>query len=151
MAVDFKRTRRDRSWQRLPVVCEKCGRAAVCEYRTRDRLLIRCLACETWIVRYYNSPADKASADPPAEESISTRLVERELMREVRNTPAALYIFIRRYCEAHGYAPTLREMRDEFDWCSTSSASHYLKQLEDVGLIERDYSVPRGIRLPLLR
>ncbi|MBN1120894.1 MAG: hypothetical protein JXJ17_07430 [Anaerolineae bacterium] len=151
MAVNIKPTRRDRSWQRLPVVCEKCGRANVCEYRTRDRLLIRCLSCETWIVRYYNSPADRTGVDPPAEESISMRVVERELISEVQNTPAALYIFIRRYVEAHGYAPTLREMSDEFAWNSTSSASHYLKQLEDVGLIERDYAVPRGLRLPLLR
>jgi hypothetical protein len=149
MVVNFKKSRRERSWQRLPVVCENCGQPEVCEYRTRDRLLIRCLACETWIVRYYNSPGDQDDS-APADESITMRVVERELMSEVKNGPAALYLFIRGYIEAHGYAPTLREMNREFDWHSTSSASHYLKQLEEVGLIERDYAVPRGIRLPLL-
>jgi repressor LexA len=147
MAAELKRSRSRPDWQRLPVVCARCGRAEVCEHRTHDRLLVRCLYCETWIVRYYNSPG---GGSEPAEESISTRLVERELMREVKNSPAALYIFIRRYIKAHGYAPTLREMSDEFAWRSTSSASHYLKQLEEVGLIERDYSVPRGIRMPLV-
>ena len=46
-----------------------------------------------------------------------------------------------------GYPPSIREICDEADISSTSVVNYYLDQLEDMGYIERDARVSRGIRL----
>jgi SOS-response transcriptional repressor LexA len=58
-----------------------------------------------------------------------------------------LYDYLRRYIGRYRYAPTLREMQAAVGWQSANSATYYLAQLEEVGLIERDYGASRGIRL----
>jgi repressor LexA len=46
-----------------------------------------------------------------------------------------------------GYPPSIREICDETDISSTSVVNYYLDQLQEMGYIERDGHVSRGIRL----
>lgn len=53
--------------------------------------------------------------------------------------------------ETDGYAPTVREIGDVAKIPSTSMVKFYLDRLEDMGEIERDRNVSRGIRLKKFR
>lgn len=46
-----------------------------------------------------------------------------------------------------GYPPSIREICDKANISSTSVVNYYLDQLEEMGYIERDEGVSRGIRL----
>jgi repressor LexA len=46
-----------------------------------------------------------------------------------------------------GYPPSIREIGKEADISSTSVVNYYLNQLEEMGYIERDKKVSRGMRL----
>ena len=46
-----------------------------------------------------------------------------------------------------GYPPSIREICDKASISSTSVVNYYLDQLEEMGYIERDQGVSRGIRL----
>ncbi|HWQ84181.1 MAG TPA: transcriptional repressor LexA [Anaerolineales bacterium] len=46
-----------------------------------------------------------------------------------------------------GYPPSIREICDATDISSTSVVNYYLDQLQEMGFIERDQHVSRGIRL----
>jgi len=46
-----------------------------------------------------------------------------------------------------GYPPSIREIGREADISSTSVVNYYLEQLEEMGYIERDRKVSRGMRL----
>lgn len=47
----------------------------------------------------------------------------------------------------HGYPPSIREICAKADISSTSVVNYYLEHLEELGYIERDSRVSRGIRL----
>jgi repressor LexA len=49
--------------------------------------------------------------------------------------------------ERAGYPPSIREICDEAQISSTSVVNYYLDQLQEMGYIERDNRVSRGIRL----
>lgn len=49
--------------------------------------------------------------------------------------------------EKVGYPPSIREICDQARISSTSVVNYYLEQLEELGYIERDKQVSRGIRL----
>ncbi len=51
------------------------------------------------------------------------------------------------YQDNVGYPPSIREIGREADISSTSVVNYYLDQLEDMGYIERDRKVSRGMRL----
>jgi len=51
------------------------------------------------------------------------------------------------FTEENGYPPSIREICMEADISSTSVANYYLDRLEDLGYIERDRRVSRGLRL----
>lgn len=135
----------------LPVICERCSSTHVVARLTADRVLIHCEDCGARVLAYYLDPGRQRDETPPAQEdAFLIRQVERELLNEVGEKAAALYAYLRRYVGKHGYAPTLREMQLAFAWRSASAARHHLRALEAVGLIERDYGEPRGIRLVLV-
>jgi repressor LexA len=48
---------------------------------------------------------------------------------------------------ATGYPPSIREICEQADISSTSVVNYYLDQLQEMGYIERDNRVSRGIRL----
>jgi repressor LexA len=58
-----------------------------------------------------------------------------------------IYEFLQEYVEANGYPPTVREIGQAVGIKSTSLVSYYLKSLDKKGLIDREPSVSRGIRL----
>lgn len=47
----------------------------------------------------------------------------------------------------HGYPPSIREICENASVSSTSVVNYYLEQLKEMGMIERDDRVSRGIRL----
>ncbi|MBM3151198.1 MAG: repressor LexA [Chloroflexi bacterium] len=47
-----------------------------------------------------------------------------------------------------GYPPSIREIGEATGISSTSVVTYYLRQLEEMGMIERDHRVSRGVRLP---
>jgi len=51
------------------------------------------------------------------------------------------------YTEQHGYPPSIREMCSRANISSTSVANYYLDRLEELGYIERDRQVARGVRV----
>jgi repressor LexA len=52
-----------------------------------------------------------------------------------------------RFQRKSGYPPSIREIKDKAQLSSTSVVNYYLDQLEEMGYIERDQHVSRGIRL----
>jgi repressor LexA len=52
-----------------------------------------------------------------------------------------------RFQKRNGYPPSIREIGEKADISSTSVVNYYLDQLEEMGYIERDGRVSRGIRL----
>ena len=52
-----------------------------------------------------------------------------------------------RFQRKAGYPPSIREIKDKAQLSSTSVVNYYLDQLEEMGYIERDEHVSRGIRL----
>jgi repressor LexA len=49
--------------------------------------------------------------------------------------------------DQNGYPPSIREICAEADITSTSVVNYYLEQLEEMGYIERDRRISRGVRL----
>lgn len=47
----------------------------------------------------------------------------------------------------NGYPPSIREICEKADISSTSVVNYYLEQLEEMGYIERDRRISRGVRL----
>ena len=54
---------------------------------------------------------------------------------------------LERFQEKNGYPPSIREICEKASISSTSVVNYYLEQLEDMGYIERDRRVSRGVRL----
>jgi repressor LexA len=52
-----------------------------------------------------------------------------------------------RFQKQNGYPPSIREICDSVKISSTSVVNYYLNQLEEMGFIERDQHVSRGIRV----
>lgn len=132
----------------LNVICDTCGEKAVWAIRNSERVLIRCNACGVRIFSYYADPKMKGQQPPPeAEDSLFVKLVEYEVLADLSPVTQELYRYLRRYHQRFGYAPTLREVQAAFGWKSVNTVRRHLERLEEINLIERDYSVSRGIRL----
>ncbi|MBE0411438.1 MAG: transcriptional repressor LexA [Anaerolineales bacterium] len=54
---------------------------------------------------------------------------------------------IEQFQDQHGYPPSIREICERAQISSTSVVNYYLDQLEEMGFIERDRRVSRGVRL----
>ncbi len=63
------------------------------------------------------------------------------------NRQRKIYEFLQEYMAMNGYPPTVREIGKAVGIKSTSLVSYYLKSLDQKGLIDREPSVSRGIRL----
>jgi site-specific DNA-methyltransferase (adenine-specific) len=53
--------------------------------------------------------------------------------------------YITSYCKKRGYSPALDEIRKHFKLASVSTAHFYIKRLEELGLLEKQYNKPRSI------
>lgn len=58
-----------------------------------------------------------------------------------------IYDYLCRFSEAHGYAPTIAEIREHFGLKSPATVHHLLSALEREGLIQRIPHVSRGIEI----
>jgi repressor LexA len=54
---------------------------------------------------------------------------------------------LERFQDQNGYPPSIREICEKTGISSTSVVNYYLEQLEEMGYIERDRRVSRGVRL----
>jgi len=54
---------------------------------------------------------------------------------------------LEKFGDKHGYPPSIREIGAKTNITSTSVVNYYLEQLEEMGHIERDRKVSRGVRL----
>ncbi len=59
----------------------------------------------------------------------------------------AVYHFIRQFVGWHGYAPTVREIADNFDLRSTNTVDYHINALEKKGYIRRRGNMARAIEL----
>src|SRR5438270_13861142 len=55
--------------------------------------------------------------------------------------------FIREFSTGNGYPPTIREIGKQVGISSTSVVNYNLDKLEKEGLIERDRTISRGLKL----
>ncbi|MFE4514727.1 transcriptional repressor LexA [Kitasatospora sp. NPDC056783] len=60
----------------------------------------------------------------------------------------AVLAFLESFLAEHGYPPAMREIGKAVGLSSTSSVSHQLRRLQDLGHIEHDPHRPRAYRLP---
>lgn len=58
-----------------------------------------------------------------------------------------IYDYICDYLKEHGFPPTVREIAEKVGLASSSSAHHYLKQLEEKGYIRRLEGSTRAIEV----
>ncbi|MBQ6675290.1 MAG: transcriptional repressor LexA [Ruminococcus sp.] len=58
-----------------------------------------------------------------------------------------VFNFIKNYVDEHNYAPTVREIQEEFGLKSTSTAHRYIITLSRKGLLERESNCNRAIRI----
>ncbi len=54
---------------------------------------------------------------------------------------------LQRFQDQNGYPPSIREICDDTGITSTSVVNYYLDQLKEMGYIERDRRISRGVRL----
>jgi len=69
------------------------------------------------------------------------------VMENLPEREQKVFMFVKNYLDANGYPPTVREIGKGIGVKSTSLISYYLKGLEKRGLITRETSVSRAIRL----
>lgn len=133
----------------LSVTCSKCHGGPVRAVRSKDRVLIRCEACGSRVFAYYLDPGrwNEDDLPPEREDEKVTRQVESDLLAKVTPSARALYDFLLRFVHQNHFAPSTYEIQRAIGWHSADTVLRYLKQLEEVGLIERQDASPRGIRL----
>jgi hypothetical protein len=133
----------------LPLICSKCKGGPVRAIRSKDRVLIRCENCGSRAFAYYLDPKRQEQGDlpPEREDQFVTQLVVRDLLKRVSPPTRALYEFLVRFVRENGFSPTSGEIQLAIGWDSRSTVLYHLKQLEQVGLIERSFAVQRGIRI----
>lgn len=68
-------------------------------------------------------------------------------MKKMTFVQAEIYRYLVEYVKENLYSPTIREIEEFVDLCSTSSVTLQLKQLESMGLIEIKKNEPRTIKL----
>ena len=55
--------------------------------------------------------------------------------------------FLNKFNDDNGYSPSIRQIGEAINVNSTSLVDYYLRQLEEMGYIERDHHVSRSIRI----
>ncbi len=71
----------------------------------------------------------------------------RQRSKNLSDRQKKILEFVGRFQNQNGYPPSIREICDKTNISSTSVVNYYLDQLEEMGYIERDDRVSRGIRL----
>src|SRR3989344_502262 len=55
--------------------------------------------------------------------------------------------YITKYQRKNGYSPSLEEIRDKYKLASVSTSHHYIKKLEEAGLLNKRHNHPRAISI----
>lgn len=71
----------------------------------------------------------------------------RRRKKGLRDRHKRILEVLEKFTDKYGYPPSIREICAEADISSTSVANYYLEQLEEMGYIDRDRRVSRGLRL----
>jgi len=56
-------------------------------------------------------------------------------------------VTLKRFIQRRKYAPSVREIAEQFGWASTSTVAYHLDILQQKGFIARDRFIARSIRL----
>jgi hypothetical protein len=130
--------------KQLPLLCTKCEVGGPIEVtQESDRVMIRCLNCDTVSVALTITPLTPVDAS----DEVALNDIEIALLARVSKPSADVYQYVRRFQAENKYAPTMRDIQLALGYASPSNAGHHLKQLEAAGLLERDYGAARAIRL----
>lgn len=71
----------------------------------------------------------------------------RQKRKGLSNKQKTILWVLEDFRNRNGYPPAIREICNQANISSTSVVNYYLEQLEEMGYIERDQGVSRGIRL----
>lgn len=71
----------------------------------------------------------------------------RKRSKELSDRQKRILEVLERFQDQYGYPPSIREICEKAGISSTSVVNYYLDQLEDMGIIERDRRVSRGVRI----
>lgn len=74
-------------------------------------------------------------------------MMARQRSKNLTERQKKILEVLARFQKQNGYPPSIREICDKAGISSTSVVNYYLDQLEEMGYIERDGRVSRGIRL----
>lgn len=69
------------------------------------------------------------------------------MIKKIPHIKRSVYEFIKRYMESNHVAPTIAEIRKQFDFRSPASVHQILVKLEHEGLIKRTPNISRGIEI----
>ncbi|MCR5815414.1 MAG: transcriptional repressor LexA [Ruminococcus sp.] len=67
--------------------------------------------------------------------------------RRITEKERKVFEFIKNYVDENNFAPTVREIQEEFGLKSTSTAHRYIITLSEKGLLERENNCNRAIRI----
>lgn len=68
----------------------------------------------------------------------------RCLLKKLSTKQKIVYDYVKQHIKQNGYPPTVREIAEELNFKSATSAQFHLKNLEEMGYIVRDPSKPRA-------
>jgi len=74
-------------------------------------------------------------------------MMARKRRKDLSERHKRILDVLQEFQNSSGYPPSIREICDHADISSTSVVNYYLDQLQEMGYIERDGRVSRGIRL----
>jgi len=67
--------------------------------------------------------------------------------KRITDKERKVFEFIKNYVDENNYAPTVRDIQEEFGLKSTSTAHRYIITLSEKGLLERENNCNRAIRI----
>jgi len=74
-------------------------------------------------------------------------MMARKRRKDLSERQVRILDVLKNFQQRFGYPPSIREICEKASISSTSVVNYYLDQLEEMGYIERDQGVSRGIRL----
>lgn len=83
----------------------------------------------------------------PLTESAETETPAVEVSADLHPRQTQILAYIKRHIADHQYPPTIREIARDCAISSTSVVVYHIKQLAEIGRLERIPAVARGLRL----
>lgn len=74
-------------------------------------------------------------------------MMARQKSKTLSERQKRILVVLEKFQEENGYPPSIREICDRANISSTSVVNYYLERLQEMGFIERESKVSRGIRL----